>query len=138
MEDAAKSAMPGAAIEESVWLSSYDGYYYSRARCDREPCLALTLPVLRVKYRDANATWLYLDPTRGSIARKEERLTRLNRWLYHGLHSFDFPWLYYRRPLWDAIVIALSVGGCIVTLTSAPTGWRRLRRHARRVRAPWR
>jgi hypothetical protein len=134
MEDAAARAMPGVAIEESAWLSSYDSYYYSRARCDREPCLALTLPVLRVKYRDAGATWLYLDPARGSIARKEERLTRLNRWLYHGLHSLDFPWLYDRRPLWDAIVVVLSVGGCIVALTSAPTGWRRLRRHARRLR----
>ena len=130
--------MPHVEVEESTWLSNYDNYYYGRARCEREPCLAPTLPVLRVKFKDAVSTWLYLDPVRGTIARKEERLSRLNRWLYHGLHSLDFPWLYYRRPLWDIVVIALSIGGCVVSVTSAPTGWRRLRRHARRFRATMR
>ncbi len=51
-------------------------------------------------------TWLYLDPFRGSIVRKEVSLTRINRWFYHGLHSLDFPFLYYRCPLWDAVVIS--------------------------------
>ena len=138
LEQSARDAMPHVEIEESTWLSAYDNYYYGRARCEGEPCLAPTLPVLRVKFKDAAATWLYLDPVRGTIARKEERLSRLNRWLYHGLHSLDFPWLYYRRPLWDIAVIALSIGGCIVSVTSAPTGWRRLRRHARRFRATMR
>ena len=67
--------------------------------------------------RRSAATWLYFDPRHGTIARKEERLTRLNRWLYHGFHSFDFPFLYYRRPLWDIVVIVLSIGGrCAVDL----------------------
>jgi hypothetical protein len=65
------------------------------------------------------------------ILRKEERLTRLNRWLYHGLHSLDFPFLYYRRPLWDIIVIALSLGGLALTLVAMAPAWHRLRRHAR-------
>ena len=138
IEQSAQDAMPHVEVEESTWLSTYDNYYYGRARCEREPCLAPTLPVLRVKFKDAVSTWLYLDPDRGMIARKEERLSRLNRWLYHGLHSLDFPWLYYRRPLWDIVVIALSIGGCVVSVTSAPTGWRRLRRHARRFRATMR
>jgi hypothetical protein len=92
--------------------------------------------VLRVRYDDADATWLYFDPYRGVIARKEERLTRLNRWLYRGLHGLDFPFLYSQRPLWDAIVIGLSLGGILVSVTSATQGWRRLRRHARRLRLP--
>ncbi len=54
-----------------------------------------------------------------AIVRKEERLTRLNRWLYHGLHSLDFPFLYYRRPLWDVVVIVLSVGGIVLSVTTA-------------------
>ena len=127
MEAAAAGVVPGASIEEAVWLRAYDDYYYDRAR--RRP-----LPVLRVRYDDPDATWLYLDPYRGAVARKEERLTRLNRWLYRGLHGLDFPLLYSRRPLWDAVVIGLSLGGILVTVTSAAQGWRRLRRHARRVR----
>ena len=129
IEAAAAAAMPGAAIEEAEWLRAYDAYYYDRGR--RRP-----LPVLRVRYADAAATWLYLDPYRGAIARKEERLTRLNRWLYRGLHGLDLPSLYSRRPLWDVIVIVLSLGGILVSVTSAAQGWRRLRRHARRLRRP--
>ena len=129
IEAAAAAAMPGAAVEEAVWLRAYDDYYYDRSR--RRP-----LPVLRARYDDAGATWLYLDPYRGAVARKEERLTRVNRWLYRGLHGLDFPFLYGRRPLWDAVVIGLSLGGILVSVTSAGQGWRRLRRRVRRLRPP--
>jgi hypothetical protein len=86
------------------------------------------LPVLRVKYADPQHTWLYVDPKRGAIARKEERLTRVNRWLYHGLHSLDFPFLYYKRPLWDVVVIVLSLGGLVLSATTLTASWRRVRR----------
>ena len=129
IEAMAAAAMPGAAIEEAAWLRAYDAYYYDRSR-------RRSLPVFRVTYGDADATWLYFDPYRGAIARKEERLTRANRWLYRALHGLDFPSLYTRRPLWDAIVIGLSLGGIFLSATSVSQGWRRLRRHARRVRLP--
>ena len=133
IEAATAVAMPGAAIDESAWLRAYDAYYYDRGR---GPGGDRALPVLRARYDDADDTWLYFDPYRGAIARKEERLTRLNRWLYHGLHGLDLPSLYDRRPLWDAVVIGLSLGGILVSATSAAQGWRRLRRHVRRLRRP--
>ena len=118
---AARLAMPGVPIREESWLTNYDAYYYDRdAR--------LPLPVLRVRFADAAETWLYLDPFRGVIARREERRSRVNRWLYHGFHSIDFPWLYRQRPLWDVLVVLLSAGGLFVTLSSMPAGWRRLMR----------
>ena len=123
---AARAAMPGAAVNDVVWLNEYDAYYYHRDG-------ARPLPVLRVRYADPRSTWLYLDPQRGLIALKEERLTRLNRWLYHGLHSLDFPFLYYRRPLWDAVVIVLCLGGIVLSVTTMAQGWHRLRRHGRRL-----
>lgn len=121
MRHAAHVAMPDASIEDLVWLRAYDSYYYDRDG-------HLRLPILRVRYRDANKTWLYFDPRRGEIVRKEARLSRVNRWLYHGLHSLDFPFLYYRRPLWDAMVIALSIGGIVLSATTLLPGWRRMRR----------
>jgi hypothetical protein len=120
----AAHAVPGAAIVDAVWLDRYDAYYYSRDR-------RLPLPVLRVRYDDPQATWLYFDPSRGAIARKEERLSRVNRWLYHGLHSLDFPFLYARRPLWDLVVILLSGGGIVLGVTTMAAGWRRVRRRIR-------
>ena len=119
---AANVAMDGVPIEGVSWLDDYDAYYYDRDG-------NLSLPVLRVRYADAQQTWLYFDPRRGTIVRKEERLTRLNRWLYHGLHSLDFPFLYYQRPLWDIVVIALSIGGIVLSATTLSASWRRVRRH---------
>jgi hypothetical protein len=125
---AARDAMPAVGIAETTWLDRYDSYYYDR---DHER----PLPVLRVRFDDPAETWLYLDPKRGRILQKEEKLSRLNRWLYHGLHSLDFPFLYDRRPLWDIIVIALSIGGLLVAVTSMAQGWRRIRRHTGRLAA---
>jgi polyvinyl alcohol dehydrogenase (cytochrome) len=86
-----------------------------------------------VRFGDPQRTWLYLDPSRGAIVRREERLSRVNRWLYHGLHSLDFPFLYWRRPLWDVLVIVLSAGGLIVSASPLVAVARRLRRHWRRL-----
>lgn len=122
---AARAAMPGVHEEDAAWLQDYDPYYYDRDR-------ALPLPVVRVRYADAQRTWLYLDPRRGAIVRKEERVSRVNRWLYHGLHSLDFPFLYGRRPLWDITVIALSLGGIVLSAATVTPAVRRLRRHVRR------
>lgn len=124
-DELAVAAMPGADIIEATWLRTYDNYYYDRSRRRR-------LPVFRVMYDDPQRTWLYFDPYRGVITRKEERLTRLNRWLYRGLHSLDFPIFYYRRPLWDLVVILLGLGGIVVSATSLSQGWHRLRSHLRR------
>lgn len=121
MVGAANEAMQGVVIEGMSWLDDYDAYYYDRDR-------RLSLPVLRVRYADPQHTWLYFDPKHGAIARKEERLTRLNRWLYHGLHSLDFPFLYYQRPLWDVLVIVLSLGGIVLSVTTMSAAWRRVRR----------
>jgi hypothetical protein len=123
MLDIAREAMPGVPVQDETWLHEYDSYYYSRDG-------VRPLPVLRVRYADAQSTWLYLDPHRGSISRYE-RLGRLNRWLYHGLHSLDFPFLYYRRPLWDIVVIVLSIGGIALSATTLWPAFRRLMRHGR-------
>jgi len=91
----AQEAMPGIAMQDSAWLNEYDAYYYNQHGLR-------SLPVLRVRYADAPGTWLYLDPQHGTMT-KQDRRSRLNRWLYHGFHSLDFPFLYYRRPLWDIV-----------------------------------
>jgi hypothetical protein len=130
MPDIAQAAMPGVPIRDAAWIEEYDGYYY-------DPRGARTLPVLRVRYADANETWLYLDPGRGGIVQRSGKVSRLRRWLYQGLHSLDFPFLYFKRPLWDIVVILLSIGGTVLSFTTILPAIRRLRRHGRTVMA-WR
>lgn len=129
MMAAGLAAMRGVAVDSADWLHEYDAYYYDRHG-------ARPLPVLRLRFADAERTWLYLDPRSGAIVHQLQPLSRLNRWLYHGLHSLDFPFLYRHRPLWDIVVIALSIGGIALSVTPLASAWRRLRRSARRLAAP--
>jgi uncharacterized iron-regulated membrane protein len=122
MPEIARAAMPGVAILDEVWLTEYDGYYYD-LRSSRP------LPVLRVRYQDESQTWLYLDPERGGVVQRSTEVSRLRRWLYQGLHSLDFPFLYFKRPLWDIVVIALSIGGTVLSFTTLLPAYRRLKRH---------
>ena len=119
----AKAAMPGVPMQDAAWLQEYDAYYYNKD--GNRP-----LPVLRVRYADADSTWLYLDPNLGTML-KQDRGARWNRWLYHGLHNLDFPFLYYKRPLWDIVVILLSIGGLALSATTLVPTYHRLARHAR-------
>jgi hypothetical protein len=125
MLEIARAAMPDVPIQEAVWLQEYDAHYYD-LRSGR------SLPVLRVRYDDETQTALYLDPARGAIVQKTDETRRLRRWLYQGLHSLDFPFLYYQRPLWDVVVIALSIGGLVLSATTLLPGFRRLKRHLQR------
>jgi hypothetical protein len=127
LEAVARGIAPDAAGVELTWLDAYDEYYYDRAS-------PRPLPVLRARYTDPDATWIYLDPSRGNIALVASRRDRANRWLYHGLHSLDPAWLRNRRPLWDVVVIALSLGGIAGAATSLVPACRRLARHAARLR----
>ena len=95
---------PGAGVREFSLLPQYDSYYYARNR--RPP-----LPALRIKFDDPAGTWLYVDQGTSRLVASFTRQERLERWLYHGLHSLDFSFWYYNRPLWDAGVIALCLGG---------------------------
>ena len=98
---------------------------------DQEGAVLLERRVTTTRAR----TWLYVDPQHGQIVLKEERLARANRWLYHSLHSLDFPVLYNRRPAWDIVVIVLSLGGIAVSITTLWPAWRPLRRRATEGRA---
>ena len=101
-------------------LSSYDAYYYDRNH-DRP------LPVLRVKFGDVDATWIYIDRM-SRFAGRFTRRQRVERWLYHGFHSLDFPFWYDKRPLWDIVVIVLCAGGAVLSAIGTVIGFKRLRR----------
>jgi hypothetical protein len=119
--EAARAAMPDAAVTTAHWMTEYDAYYYGKGG-DRR------LPALRVTFNDPDATWLYLDAHDGSPVQRETRRTRLERWIYHGLHSLDWPRLYQTAWAWYPLIVLLSLGGLALSATSVAIAWRVLRR----------
>lgn len=115
-----RQSWPEAAIEDSVLLTEYDTYYYSRE--GQAP-----LPVLRVKMGDDEDTWLYIDPRMSQLVGRINDTDRVERWVFNALHSLDFPFWYDKRPLWDIVVIFFSLGGILVSTIGLVVGVKRLR-----------
>jgi len=116
-----KQGNSNIAIAESTLLSDYDGYYHPTER-------KLPLPVLRVKFADPDATWFYIDPHMGSVVSRFTRRERLQRWIYHGLHSLDFNFWYYQGPLWTAAMVTLNTGGSLLSVIGVIIAVKRVRR----------
>ena len=123
-------AAAGVPVVDTALLDSYDNYYYSR------PEAAAPLPVVRIRFADPMKTWVYVDPAAGRIVRSVHRSSRLERWLFNGLHSLDFAFWYGRRPLWDAGLILLSLGGLASSGIGLWVGAGRIRRAVARWLAP--
>jgi hypothetical protein len=84
------------------------------------------LPVLLVTMDDDVGTRYYLDPQDGKLIAKLDRSGRVLRWLYSGLHHWDFGWLY-QRPIWDVWMLIWVSLGLVLGASSLVVGWRRLK-----------
>jgi hypothetical protein len=102
-------------------MDTYDAYYLDRRR-------EAPLPVVYAELNDPVRTRYYIDPKTARVVGQYSARNWVSRWLYHGLHSLDFPWLYNYRPLWDIVVITLMLGGTALCVTSLVLTWRVLRR----------
>jgi PepSY-associated TM region len=111
---------PPVAVE---WLDAPDGWYYQHGESVRP------LPVWRVRFADARATWWHIDGRSGQPLGRMDNSIRAERWLYHGLHSWDWMPMLQNRPwAWDVpMLLALSLG-LAFAFTSVVIAWRRLRR----------
>jgi hypothetical protein len=123
-----KAAAPVGMADVRV-IDQYDLYYLDRRR--ERP-----LPVILARLTDPDHTRYYIDPKTGLIVGTYNSRNWVSRWLYHGLHSLDFPWLYNYRPAWDVVVLAFMLSGTALGATSAVLAWRVLGRklkHAART-----
>jgi hypothetical protein len=127
--DLVKKVVPTNELASVGVMEQYDVYYLDRRR--ERP-----LPVVLVQLNDPEHSRYYIDPRTGRIAGNYSSRNWVSRWLYHGLHSLDFPWLYNYRPLWDIVVITCMVGGTALGVTSLILAWRVLGRTLRRRAAP--
>jgi PepSY-associated TM region len=115
-----RAALPFALAEVKL-VTEYEAYYLDRHH-------RLPLPVIFVRLNDNRNSAYYVDPKTARIVLSYNSDSRRNRWLYHGLHSIDFPWLYKHRPAWDILVLVLLAGGTSLCCTSVLIAWALLRK----------
>jgi hypothetical protein len=110
-------------VADARLIAEYDAYYLDRTR--QRP-----LPVLHVQLNDEAHSQYYIDPKTAQVVGSYRASTEswVNRWLYHGLHSINFPWLYNYRPAWDIVVLTLLLGGTALCVTSVIIGFQLVRR----------
>jgi len=97
-------------------IDRYDAYYLDRTK-------QLPLPVWLVELNDSVHSRFYVEASTLQIVGSYSSDQWSERWLYHGLHSINFPWLYNHRPAWDIVVLALMTGGAALSITSVIIGW---------------
>lgn len=119
--DAVRAAIAPNEIAESRQVTEYEAYYLDRHQ--QHP-----LPALFVRLNDPEDSMFYIDPATAHIVEAYDSASRWNRWLYHGLHSLDLPWLYAHRPAWDIAILLLLLGGASLSVTSLIMAWQLLGR----------
>jgi hypothetical protein len=115
----AQTSWPAAVAEARV-LNEHEAYYLDRHQ--KHP-----LPALFVRLNDAHGSTFYIDLKTARIVEAYDDRSRWNRWLYHGLHSWNFPWLYRNRPAWDILVLSFLLGGTSLSITAVILGFQLLR-----------
>jgi len=121
LDDGWLSSVIRAAVQESGGgevrrLTRPDLYYMDRRR-------PRPLPVLVAELRGADRSRYYIDPRTARMVGAFSEREWTTRWLYHGLHSLEFP-LIYERPLWDVVMIGCMLGGAALSATSIVLAWR--------------
>jgi hypothetical protein len=118
------AAWPGEEIESIAKVAANDTYVQLRTS-------GLPPTAVRVKLGEEGSTWVHVDAATGEIISVMDKSRRLNRWIFNGLHSLDFPGLVERRPLWDIVIVALLLFGLAFSISGVYLGARRLRRSFR-------
>ena len=111
-----------AAVKSETWLQEGDAYYYPS---HFEP--DLPFPILRTRFAGGLVT--YVSSRDLSVIRRYSNGGAAYRWLYHGLHSLDLPFLYRRAWLWHPLIVIALLGGLTLAASSAWLSVRWSRRH---------
>jgi hypothetical protein len=111
-----KASQP-TGLSDARFITEYDAHYLDRNH-------ELPLPVLFIQLKDAQHSSFYIDPRTARVVGSYSAGRWPERWLYHGLHSINLPWLYNHRPAWDITVLFLMLGGTSLAITSLVIAWR--------------
>jgi len=100
-------------------MYNYNDYYYSKNNF-------YPLPVIKAEFNDIDRTTFYIDPADGRIHKSVNNTSRLSRWLYKALHTFDIGILLQNNNIRILLLIVFLIGGTVVSVTGMLflTKWR--------------
>jgi hypothetical protein len=113
VEAAMQRIFPGTRVSKLEMIHESDFYYYERPEKRRWK----VFPCYRAQIEGgAGPMTLYMEPYTGEVFLNHTSRSKLKRFLYQGLHGWDFS-PFYRRPWWDLGIILLSLIGLGFSLT---------------------
>lgn len=115
LRQAAKAVFPAHEIKGSE-ITHGDMYYYSTTHSPRP------LPGLRVVLDDPARTWLHIDMKTGQLMELMDHSRRVYRWLFHGLHSWDIPFLLEHDRQRKILLLVFCVAGFLFSLSGVYLG----------------
>lgn len=115
LTQAARAVFPVHKIEKSE-ITQGDTYYYSTAHNPRP------LPAVRVVVDDSVQTWLHVDVQTGQLIELMDHSRRVYRWLFHGLHSWDIPFLLEYNSQRKALLLIFCIVGLVFSLSGVYLG----------------
>jgi hypothetical protein len=116
----AATLLAGGLPHQVELLTAGDDYYYSGHE-------QRSLPVYRVVLNDRGQNRYYLNADSLQLIDKIDTERRWYRWLFEGLHRFDFAAALRQRPWWDVLMLTLLGGVTVGAFTGVYIGYRRLR-----------
>ncbi|SPP63981.1 hypothetical protein [Nitrospira lenta] len=115
LRQAAKAVFPAHEIKRSE-ITYGDMYYYSTTHNPRP------LPGLRVVLDNPAQTWLHIDMKTGQLMELMDHSRRVYRWLFHGLHSWDIPFLLEHDRQRKILLLVFCVAGFLFSLSGVYLG----------------
>lgn len=115
LADAAKAVIPAQQIDRSE-IAQGDLYYYSTLHHSRPRS------GLRIVFDDSAQTWIHIDTKTGQLIELIDDGGRVYRWLFHGLHSWDIPFLLEYDRQRRLVLLGLCVTGFLFSLSGVYLG----------------
>ena len=103
-------------------MDSYDNYYQESGM------MYHPLPVYRIQWNNVIHDIIYIDPLTGEAIASLNKNSKVHRWLYQGLHKFNFRFLNEHEWLRKLLLIVLSLGGLAVSITGLALGGKWIKR----------
>ena len=119
LQNAVKFAWPNSPIAEFARVEGDDIYTNLREG-------QMASSVFRIVLTQPNNLWIHVDGISGDIISVMDSGRRTYRWLFNGLHSFDFPFLTSRPLLWYFLILVSLGLGTLFSITGMVLGIRRL------------